>query len=291
MFKLIGKPRSVKVTKAIIEEFTSMTPAPNDRPFKQVRFDSYLKFWKAGKFRPATWAKAYCKANETTYRVNGKHTSLMLRSFPKLPDYSVYIEEYECDTLEDVADLYSTFDSKMQTRSASDIYLAFAGTIPQIADFSPKIINAAISGMAYHTWQGNISSTQAVERAELVLEHPAFVVWLYKLMNGYLGSRKNMFRQAVIGAMFGCWFKVHSAATDFWSAVRDETGPTPNSPDRKLAHYLLTHGSDRGRGQSTLETASAREMYVKSIHAWNAWRTNKSTNLKYVAKDPVPRII
>src|SRR4051812_22803639 len=109
-WKLTGRPKTQKVTKALAKAFVDMEAAPHDRPLSERRLQVYEKLLYMGEFRPVTWASAYCVETGETYRVNGKHTSIMLSGLEVLPDFFVTIEEYECDTLQDVAKLYSTFD-------------------------------------------------------------------------------------------------------------------------------------------------------------------------------------
>ncbi len=133
-WKLISKPQTVRVTKKIAKEFAEMDPAPHDRPLSERRLQVYQRIFTDGGFRPCTWAKAICEETNGIYRVNGKHTSTFLSGLETLPEYYVTIEDYQCDTLEDVARLYATFDSKMQSRTASDINMSFAATIPELRE-------------------------------------------------------------------------------------------------------------------------------------------------------------
>ena len=93
-------------------------------------------------------------------------------------------------------------------------------------------------------------------------------------------------RGVVVAAMFGCWKKAKGAATEFWVAVRDETGSKPDCPDRKLSRFLLTTNVQRSMTERKI--VGQREMYVKCIHAWNAWRRKESTSLNYYANAKVP---
>lgn len=250
---------------------------------------------KAGQFRPVTWASAICKETGDVYRVNGKHTSTLLAGLDVLPEFYVTVEEYECETLEDVAKLYGTFDSAMQQRSARDIYLSFAGTVPQYQDVSAKIITI-IPGAIASIFQGDRGYGQtAPEKAEALLENIAFATWLNSLIIDKAGGSSkpgkggNLLKQPVVAAMFGNFNKSMKAATEFWTAVRDETGVEPNLPDRKLARYLLTTGLRRDA--RTARTAiNNREIYVKCLHAWNAWRKGETTNLNYHAEAKIPVI-
>ncbi len=308
MFKLIDKPRTLKATKSLAQKFAEMPSVPNDRPLSPRRMKVYRKMRKEGMFRPVTWATGMCMENNITYRVNGKHTSTLLSTedseFPNsddLPDMYVTIEEYLCETLQDIAELYSTFDSATQNRNARDIYMSFAGVIPHLSGIPERHISTAVAGMALHLNAGNRThyfSTPA-ERAENLFEYPEFVIWLHKiyscedLQKGAGEAGKNILhirRAPVAAAMMGCWQKSQTAATAFWKAVRDESGFPQGVPDRKLAKYLSTTGVSTGRGvKAKIKTADYREMYVKCIAGWNAWRAGETTNLNYYEDKDVPK--
>lgn len=304
-WKLIGKPSTQRVTKKLATTYAEMDPAPHDRPLSERRLQVYTRQFKDGLFRPCTWASAICKETGGVYRVNGKHTSTLLSGLDQLPEYYVTIEEYECDTLEDVAKLYATFDSNLQSRTARDIYLSFAATVTELNDLPANVIVLAVTGMSVSkgkTYLNPAGTTttrgQPADRAEVLLDHPEFVLWLHSVLSagpdnprGRDGrsQSKHMQRAPVVGAMFDSWNKAKTAATEFWSAVRDESGDSPQKPDRKLARYLLTAGVDMGAGvRSRLRTVTPREMYVKCLHAWNAWRKGETTNLNYYADKEVP---
>ncbi len=294
-WRLIGKPATQKVTKKLAKEYAEMEAAPCDRPLSERRLAVYQRILSEGGFRPCTWASALCVETGGLYRVNGKHTSMMLSGLDVVPEFFVTVEEYECDTLEDVARLYSTFDSQMQSRTAKDIYSSFAGTVPELREVANRTICLAASGMSYKEgWE----MKPAAERAELLLEHPEFVLWLNELWtagrddrvaNGYRQS-KHLIRQPVVAAMFATWQKAKANASEFWSAVRDETGVSPKLPDRTLARYLLTVGVDSGSGSARVRKAQPREFYVKCLHAWNAWRKGEATNLNYYPDKDVPAV-
>lgn len=297
-WKLIDRPKTSRVTRAIATEFATMDPAPHDRPLSERRLVVYQRLLKSGSFRPVTWAKATCVETNSTYRVNGKHTSVMLSGLETIPEFYVTIESYECDTLDDVARLYSTFDSSIQSRSANDIYLSFAGTITELKGVRSRTITNAASGMAMSTWQMTYNTQhQPAERAELLLDHPDFVLWLDSIYHtGEEGGRslteaKHIHRVAVAAAMFDSWRKSQDDATTFWLAVRDETGTNPNNPDRVLAKFLSVSSVNTGNGSRVrrdFRRADPREIYVKCLHAWNAWRKGDTTRLNYHIDSEIP---
>lgn len=286
-------PKTVKLTKALAKEFVDMDAAPHDRPLSNRRLEVYAKLLAAGHFRPVTWAKAYCRETKTVYRVNGKHTSILFAGLDKLPDLYVNIEDYYCDTLEDVAQLYSTFDSGVMTRTALDIYLAFASTQPELAMVANKTITLGVTALAIEKYGSDgAARKQPAERAELMLDEVPFFAWLQEVLFACAGgnAKHPLKRAAVVHAMLLTWRKAKGAATEFWKAVRDETDPSPTLPTRKLARYLNQVTLHGGKGGAGKQMVPAREMFVKSLHAWNAWRKNESTDLKYypAAKVPTP---
>lgn len=107
-WKLISRPKTQKVTKALAKQFAEMDAAPHDRPLSERRLQVYTRLLNEGQFRPVAWTLATCRETGGTYRINGKHTSVMLSNLEDIPEFYVTIEEYSCDTLEDVARLYAT---------------------------------------------------------------------------------------------------------------------------------------------------------------------------------------
>ncbi len=305
-WKLRGKPVTTKVTRKLASEFAEMDPAPHDRKLSERRLQVYNILLNKGEFRPVTWAKAYCKETEGWYRVNGKHTSILLSGMPTMPEFFVTIEEYDTDTLEDVAKLYSTFDSKMQSRTANDIYLSFAATVPELKGLPVRTITVSVAGM--NLWEdpnsvqgGNQKGTnQPADRAEMLLEHSDFVVWLDTIFRPADEAEdcntvrkkdrfRHLHRSPVVAAMFGSWQKDAVAATAFWNAVRDGTG-TVGKPDRKLNQFLLTTVVGRKAYNSDSKNASEKEMLVRCIHSWNAWRRGEKSDLRYYPEAKVPEM-
>lgn len=290
-WNLLDRPKTQKCTKALAKTYSEMEPAPHDRPLSERRLQVYGKLLANGEFRPVTWASVVCEETGEIYRVNGKHTSTLLAGVATMPEFYVTIEEYECDTLEDVAKLYATFDSKLMARTARDICASFAGACSELASVSLTTVMTAVSGMAYHL---GIYDHQAAEKAELMMEHPEFVQWLAGIYSPQddvkrpKGYADHIRRYPCSAAMFAGWQKSRSAATDFWTAVRDETGNKPSAPDRKLAAFLIRTGVNVGKGSGRTRRAEPREMYVRCLHAWNAWRKGEATDLKYYAAADLP---
>ena len=296
-YELVGTPKTEKVTQSMAIRFRDMDPVPHDRPLNPRRVEAYRKMLAVGLFRPVQWATVHCNESQATYRVNGKHTSNLFAEYEELPQ-SVYatIEHYHCDDLDDVARLYATFDSRTQVRTTNDINRVFAAIDPELSELPTKIINLCVTAIAYCKHGDNYAQIPAAERAECLLDeqNKAFVAWVHAVL-GNSGNREGsrlLWRSSVVAAMHASYQKSRRDANEFWLAVRDGTGATPKTPDRVLNRFLLGKavlGSKTARHSSVL--VSPREMFVKCLHAWNAWRRDTTTDLKYHAQGKIPAAV
>jgi hypothetical protein len=290
MWYPIEKPKVVQSSPKLAETFRDMLACPYDRPTRQPRLDYLREVILNGTFRNCEWATAYCEETGLTYRVNGKHTSTIVSGLNgEAPPLNVVLGKYHCDTLEDVAKLYATFDTRSSMRSTNDIYLAYACAVPQLAGLSGKTISVAVAGMAYHYWtERSYLDHPAEEKAELLWKHRDFVLFYHQLIFGH--ASRHLKRSPAAAAMFSTYLKCQRDAKLFWELVMTEEGASPRTPDRKLADYLKSVCVNLGVGsRTTKKVSSVREIYAKCIHAWNAWRTGASTDLKYYANVALPK--
>lgn len=288
-WELKGKPVTMRVTAKLAKEFAEMEAAHVDRPLSERRLQVYRKVREQGGFRPVSWARAYCKETEQFYRVNGKHTSTLFADGQNPETLYVVVEDYDCDTLGDVAKLYATFDSQSQTRTMADINRSFAAVIPELAAYDSWFLGLAVSALNFNVTDPEHTRGGAAERAEVLFDSVDVCVWLKELL-GDRGKHAHLHRVPVVAAVLGSYRKTKSGATEFWAAVRDETGAHPNLPDRRLAKFLCTTmgKSARSDGIAQRFRTSAREYFVKSVRAWNAWRKGETTDMKYSPTHKIP---
>lgn len=302
MWTQIEGPKIVKATHALAKRFHEMDAAPSDRPVKPRIIESIRRCVEEGTFRTCEWASVYCKETKKEYRVNGKHTSTVLSGMNgQSPHPNVVLSRFECDKVEDVARLYSTFDTRLSVRSTGDINRIYAASNPELAHIRSGIITACVYGMSYAMWGEAYQSKLADERAELLLTNVEFVKFVDRLTDvpGRRGKVARGFdhikRGPVFAVMFRTFEKSKSDSKKFWEEVRDETGADPEMPTRVLAKWLrgVSVRGTNGRGllgKVKKDTTLPRDMFVKCIHAWNAWRTNSATDLKYYPKADIPDI-
>ncbi len=300
MWKLISEPRTLEITKELAVEFAKMEAVPGDRTIKPYRTRTYRKILQEGRFRPVTWATVYCKETGKLWRVNGKHTSNL---FAEIEDFNVVqplyaiIEEYECDTEEDAARLYGTFDNGTATRTSSETNSTFARTIELFNELPKRHIDAAVSGMEMGLNGLSNTKTLPVERAEHMVKYPNFVLWFSDLLSGgpekaERGNR-HMMRQPVVAIMFQTWQISELDATEFWQHVRDQTGPDPRIGDRRLAMFLTIHSTSKEDSDENRKhkTATPKKFYYVCITAWNSWMNLTTTQLKYHPYAEPPKLV
>lgn len=290
------KPKTVQATKLLVKEFAEMEKLPRERPLSERRLQIYRRLLSAGEFRPVTWASAHCKETDTIYRVNGQHTSTLLAELEKLPDFFVTVERYVCDTLEDVAKLYATFDSGIGSRTNNDIIQSFASTIKELAGIKKKTFISVVAAASYHKWGLTYHQHPPAERAELLFDHIEFAIWADGILwptDSNQEEAKHMNRAGVVTAMMGSYQKSQSDSDKFWRLVQTGDAPKANDPSRVLQRYLLrtrarTCMASAPRGK---ETASFREMLAKCTTAWSAWRKGVPTDLKYYHSAKMPAFV
>ncbi len=289
-WELKGKPSTLRVTARLAKEYAEMEAAHVDRPLSERRLQVYRKVRAQGGFRPVTWAKAWCEETKQFYRVNGKHTSTLFSDGDNPENLFVTIEEYNCDTLEDVAKLYATFDSQAQTRTTGDINRSFAAVIPELAEYDSRVLNLCVSALNFSTTDAEHVRGTPAERAEALFDNVEICTWVKELI-GDRNKHSHLHRVPVVAAMIACYRKSKSAATQFWTAVRDETGTRPDLPDRRLAKFLSTTKADGGAGAPRVASRfriTAREYCVRSVRYWNAWRKGETVDTKYGPTHKVP---
>jgi hypothetical protein len=295
-YELVGTPKTEKVTQSLAIKFRDMDPVPHDRPLNPKRVEAYRKMLAAGLFRPVQWATVHCNETQATYRVNGKHTSNLFAEYEQLPQLvHATTEHYHCDDLDDVARLYATFDSRTQVRTTNDINRAFAAIDPDLSELPAKLITICVTGIAYSKYGDAYTLTPAAERAECLLEDDTklFISWLHDILQSKNEQTAHLWRSPVVAAMHASFAKSRRAANEFWLAVRDGTGSTPKKPDRVLNRFLLTRtvNNRNSVGPKAGKLCPPREMYVKCLHAWNAWRRDTTTDLKYHAQAKIPAAV
>lgn len=301
-YKFSVPPKTVPLTEGLLSEFLAVEPFKRDRKLSPARMKLIRIQLLAGRMRTTVWATVYCEETGKFYRMNGQHTSTEYKACidnRSLTDPgSVYItlERFQCKTLQDVASLYSTFDTRSSARSQGDINGAFAATEPRLEKISLKVLNTIVAGASYALLGRGADKEDAHDRAARVIDEADFVLWCWKLFQpdnppDEYGGFRHLQRAPSIAVMFKTWKRHPAAAEAFWTAVRDATGRSPTQGCRQLHRWLDTH-SITGSSRTSVGKPSAgrREFHVRCIHGWNAWATGKATKLSYFPEAGIPSI-
>lgn len=296
-FEMISKPKVVKATPALAKRFAEMEAIRGDRPIKPRLSATIRREIQEGRFRTTEWSTYLCEADGKTYRVNGKHTSNILASmngdFPK--DLSILLTEFKGPDIETGAALYETFDPRNSARSGPDINHAYAAANPRLDGVSRRLICNCCTAIAYNEYEDNMSTwTTPGSRARACLTKDDFILWLNELVEGKPQNKDAaiLLRSSCVAAIYRSYLKAKGPAFEFWKAVHEGSGTNRKSADRTLRDFLLRSSVAKGSGAGDHKShVSPREMFVKCIHAWNAWRRNESTDLKYYASSKTPACV
>jgi len=295
-WRLLEKEKAQRATRKLVTEFAEMPPCPKDRALNPRRVKWLLDVITAGQLRSPHWASVHCLEVDQTFRVNGKHTSQALTILEDgIPEgLDVLVSRYEADTMEDVGALYASFDSKQSARTAADIYMVFAGGVPELAELPRHTIQLAVQGLAWDCWetQSTMGHT-AEERAHLLLEYPKFGLFVSSIISSRDADSKHLRRGPVAAAMARTWHRHQEGAGLFWTMVKTGCHPDHNNPTRKLEKLLLKVSVNKGAGsrvaRSERHMITERELATKSLHSWNAWCRGETTAMQYFAQADVPK--
>lgn len=281
-----------KATRGLIEEFATMTMAKMDRPLSPRRLTALREKVVAGKFTTAVWASAKCKEDGRVYRLNGKHTSTLFQQMNgELPKgIEITVIRFECDSTQDIAELYATFDPRVSVRSQGDINRIYAATCDDIEGVPIQFINLCVTGIHFAISEDSHNTNASPEeRSARIVGNADFVLWVYDLIGTDIKTAKHLMRGPVCGAMFRTWNKNREASKKFWALVKSGDSKS-DCPTRKLERILLTSRVKTSGSDSVAKQIGSREMYVKCLHAWNAWRQGKPSELKYYANAATPEV-
>lgn len=277
--------KSVPLTQELATEFATMETFAGERPRKPKR----LKFLNArlenNQFYSPRWAVAWLDGRKI--RVNGQHSSIVLANangrFPK--NLQVIIDEFECDTDQDLAELFAQFDSRESGRSDGDMVGAHAKVHSEFTNVNNTYIDRLVRGIAFHVTGGYADGhPTSEERARLIHNNRDFVRQYWEMAKprwiaGRLGAH---------AAMFASYTSNKSEAFTFWNLVATEAHPDPEHPTRKLRKWLDSIVVEGRSKSGRTDEWTPRAVYVKCLRAWNAFRTGQPTDLRYHKKSPLP---
>ena len=276
------KTETVPLTLEIAKHYSRMATLKGDRDPDTSKGKNRVAWLYdvliSGMFHSPIWSTVQIGSEKgKKYRVDGGHSSVMLtQAGPYFPEgLSVTIRHFRAPDIDTAIDLFEQFNRKHSTRTTTDLIKNRAAYEDLLDDIAPTSIGNIIAGIACHIrlWNPNAE----IEKLDFIRPQSKFIKWAYSF-----AGNKKMRKAGVMGAVFSTWVKNRSAAEIFWPMVNEETGKTPDCPTRVLAKFLQNICIDK-----TIKWTSVA-IYVKCHRAWNAWRDEKTTNLKYHKKCALP---
>ena len=271
------------LTLELAQDVYSAAPFKGERRYKPTR----EKFLRArlddGLFYPPRWS--FVTIAGVRHRTNGQHSSGMLINAEKDGKFPqgmlAIVDEFEADSMLEVAQLFGQFDHSRCARTRGEIVHAHGRIHPELDEISATLLTICVSGIAYGQSGGAFVRQQSDdERASMIHQDTPFILWMKEFLN-----IACLARATVIGAIYNTYQVNRGDALEFWRWVRDESHVDPKHPSRLLAKFLRSNRS----GQAGLGGWEPRAFYVKSIHAWNAYRRKIQTALNYHPKAANPR--
>lgn len=284
-FKKIGQ-RTVPLTAELAKQFSEMKRWEGERPYSPSRVNYHLNEMSAGRFYDPTWYVAHIKGRSEPVRVNGQHTSAAAcQANGQLPaGLCVTIVDFECDTEEDAAALFNTIDSPKSSRSPVNSIGALSVGLKGLNRdaVSSSTLYRAASGIAIAMSDGVIKKLSTpdrfrylTKRVDYINAASLFLKHRYCCLAGVCGAVYETWRvwPADLALMETTWGR-------FWTAVMSKT------PDGSAAGTLNMYLRDTLR--SNKRNDGVRAVYVKCLHAWNAYINRTSTRLAYYPNAEVP---
>jgi hypothetical protein len=239
---------------------------------------------ESGVWTLARWATCDCKELSRRIRVNGQHSSAALVKaaasgmFPS--GTQAVIERYECDTEEDLAEVFDLFDNPMSARTTSDKFAFYAGTHDDLAGLDPVLLGTICNGVARYKTSRKIDlKAKKAEVDQIPLTFPArekgqylnepkvreFLRWAYGLSATKLP--KALRETEITQCMFNDFSVDEKFARLFWERVFASSHDDPDHPTRQLyatlVELLAKDRRSRGRGKFVNVCSKMYRIFIK----------------------------
>lgn len=290
MWHKIGDTEVIRrITRKIAEDHSVLPELPRGRALREERIDALVEDLKKGEVVTFRWATV--DVGGVVYRIQGKHSSKALMDYgDKIPPCDATMERYKADDMASAVRLWGKYDTKVSAHTSNEMYLHTAASLSSIAGLPARMISLAAKGLSMDLWERAAPKHTDQDRAQLLLAHPNFVLFIHDVFDGGNKRHALMMRGPVTGAMARTFRKAQTESRTFWLMVRDATGSRPSCPSRRIREYLLSTSVLSGAGASTGRRAVVpEEMFCKCVTAWNAWRSAGTTDLKFYADKPWPK--
>lgn len=271
MFKVISR----EIRKITPEEAGKLLELNNYKSQRNVREVHVKKLARAMGTNVFHTGEVVVAENGTgkKYLMNGQHQCLA--SIRAKSSFDAVFVTAKCPTSADLALLFAQYDVNA-TRSITDIVKAETDSMGVEWNWrTGPVLAGAVSVLSGS--QGDSKSEKA-QRLRKYIREGQFVDQFFS------NDTVHIQKIPVVCAMLQTFWKDAADSYKFWSGVAHGEMMAKSDPRLRLRTFLLSatlHGSRTA--------VSTKDMWAKSIVAWNAWRTGRTTNLKHYANKPIPK--
>lgn len=272
------------LTHELADTFAAMPALPGERPLKPARMEFLRQRLAEGTFYPPRWARTMILSTGQIARVNGQHSSTLLRDLPEIPPGTrVILDEFECENEKDAANLFMQFDAPESVRGLADIERAHSRTHPDLSEVSDRAIGRVMKGVVLGLkLSTGVKKISLHQKGRLVHNAVPFIQWASRLLGVPVLDRAPS-----LAAMQMTFDADAEKSKSFWQAVADESDPDNNHPTRlvkrMLQDLLAAPVGTRARAKHKLDD---RAVVARCLYGWNAYIDGKKiTSLRYTATD------
>lgn len=280
----IVEEKKIVMTRQLCERVLDMKQVPGDRGMTPGHAEDLMQHMIRGTFlyELHTIVVAACKEDGFEYRINSQHCCWAAWA---LDEEGVTVEhgksrylKYDCDTLDDVRQLYSLYDRNKQ-RSRGNCVISNLYDTEEYKGVGQKTLQQLSTGLSFWLWESPTTRTRhdANEVAHLLsVTHLPLAKHIVALLKEH-GSLRSVemapFRRAaVIAAMFATFEAAPNKSVEFWNAVMTGLNLSERNDPRYKLRSALTGSSVQPGNTSTKKQVNQETMYRWCIFAWNAWR-------------------
>ncbi len=291
---ILEKSDITMVTGALAEQFLTKNNYPGQRPKRPRIVEQFKRKMRENKFLPKTAHIVLGRLGNTEYLMNGQHVcTAIVEESTKI---SCIVQKYKCETREDLADLFQSYDRHLQ-RTLRDLIHSETDGLKK-PEWTLRLTSLFVTGLV--SLYGLDSPTNGEKgrsvkdmKLEKLGEHIVECDHVHSILKGYEKQSRHLLRAAVCHAMILSFQKKPQIARRFWIEVRDGgyDGETLaiTSPTHLLRDFLKDHvvqGS--GFGDNIAKKGiSSRQMTATCILHWNAYRTNTPVKKYHYGVMPV----
>lgn len=281
--------QSTRVNAAQAQKYLDMNTYEAQRPMRSKRIEQLCAAARKGLFLAGHFAVVH--KNGESILMNGQHQAAMIIRTKVIVKASLdefWLNDDEGDAV--IATLFSQYDEGGM-RTGRDV-VGYHRHCFRLMDINLTACNRIAGALGYLEWGHGYGSRPKQERAALLGPHRKDALWVNQFSSSSSQHTRHIERVPVIAAFILFHRKDDSDADVFCQAVRDGDMLKRTEPAYALREYLVQISTGEKYGKKSLSMfALNREIFVKCIHAWNAYRKGKTTQLKYHAEADMPKVM